>query len=45
MSDGSSDDYQDLIYSVGLSSMPCILCLPDNECLLKFSLLLKLLLK
>ena len=45
MSDDSSDDYQDVIYSVGLSSLPFILCLPDNVSLLRFPLLLRLLLQ
>ena len=42
MSDDSSDDYQDVIYSVGLSSLPFTLCLPDNVSSLRDSLLLRL---
>ena len=43
VSDDSSDDYQDVIYSVGLSSLLCILCLPDAMCSLTNSLPLRLL--
>ena len=43
VSDDSSDDFQDVVYSVGLSSSPSIQCLPDLVCKREHSLLFRLL--